>query len=110
MPSAEKFESWLFDEVLPTIHKTGGYVVEDREEEFINLYFPSFSEEVKIAMVQDLRAQNKALKESNATLNKENDLLAEKVLKWADRKFIEASVRKYASSACDGNFGAAWAA
>lgn len=43
-------------------------------------------------------------------LNKENDLLAEKVLKWADRKFIEASVRKYASSACDGNFGAAWVA
>lgn len=25
LPSAEKFESWVFDEVLPTIHKTGSY-------------------------------------------------------------------------------------
>lgn len=27
LPSAEKFESWVFDEVLPTIRKTGSYVV-----------------------------------------------------------------------------------
>ena len=26
LPSAEKFESWVFDEVLPTIRKTGGYI------------------------------------------------------------------------------------
>lgn len=25
LPSAEKFESWVMDEVLPTIRKTGGY-------------------------------------------------------------------------------------
>lgn len=25
LPSAEKFESWVFDEVLPAIRKTGGY-------------------------------------------------------------------------------------
>ena len=25
LPSAEKFESWVFDEVIPTIRKTGGY-------------------------------------------------------------------------------------
>lgn len=25
LPSAEKFESWVMDEVLPTIHKTGSY-------------------------------------------------------------------------------------
>ena len=27
MPSAEKFESWIFDEVLPSIRKTGRYEV-----------------------------------------------------------------------------------
>lgn len=27
LPSAEKFESWVFDEVLPSIRKTGSYVV-----------------------------------------------------------------------------------
>ena len=26
LPSAEKFESWIFDDVLPTIRRTGGYV------------------------------------------------------------------------------------
>jgi prophage antirepressor-like protein len=28
LPSAERFESWVFDEVLPTIRKTGQYKVE----------------------------------------------------------------------------------
>lgn len=28
LPSAEKFERWLFDEVVPTIRKTGGYMTE----------------------------------------------------------------------------------
>lgn len=26
LPTAEKFESWIFDDILPTIRKTGGYV------------------------------------------------------------------------------------
>lgn len=26
MPSAEKFEGWIFDDVLPSIRKTGGYI------------------------------------------------------------------------------------
>lgn len=27
LPGAEKFESWIFDEVLPSIRKTGGYML-----------------------------------------------------------------------------------
>ena len=30
LPSAEKFESWVFDEVLPAIRKTGGYIVGEK--------------------------------------------------------------------------------
>ena len=26
LPEAEKFESWVFDEVIPSIRKTGGYI------------------------------------------------------------------------------------
>ena len=33
LPSAEKFESWVFDEVLPAIRKTGGYHVPQSPEE-----------------------------------------------------------------------------
>ena len=28
LPAAEKFEHWLFDEVVPTIRKTGGYMTD----------------------------------------------------------------------------------
>lgn len=30
LPEAEKFESWVFDEVLPTLRKTGEYKVKDK--------------------------------------------------------------------------------
>lgn len=47
---------------LKQIRATGGTVEEGREEEFIDKYFPSFSEDVKLAMVQDLLKTNKELK------------------------------------------------
>jgi prophage antirepressor-like protein len=33
LPSTERFESWIFDEVLPTIHRTGSYIMEDSEKD-----------------------------------------------------------------------------
>lgn len=33
LPSAERFESWIFDEVLPTIHRTGSYIMEGSEKD-----------------------------------------------------------------------------
>lgn len=50
--------------ILKQIRLTGGTVQVDREEEFIENYFPSFSEDVKKAMVLDLREQNKELKQT----------------------------------------------
>ena len=38
LPSAEKFESWIFDEILPQINHTGGYV--SNEDMFIENYLP----------------------------------------------------------------------
>jgi prophage antirepressor-like protein len=32
LPRAEAFESWIFDEVLPSIRKTGGYIVAKADE------------------------------------------------------------------------------
>lgn len=31
LPSAERFESWIFDEVIPSIRKTGGYIMGQAE-------------------------------------------------------------------------------
>ena len=56
------FRKWITTEVLPTMRKTGAYIMEGREEEMINNYFPSFSDDIKLAMVQDLLKQNKELK------------------------------------------------
>jgi len=106
-PIAKEFKKEV-KKILKQIRLTGGAVIEDREEEFINIYFPSFTDDVKLAMVQDLRSQNKVLKEQTKVLNQENDLLSEKTLLWADRSFINASVRQYAGYACKGNFGEAW--
>ena len=45
LSSAEKFESWIFDDVLPTIRRTGGYV--SNEEMFIENYLPFLDEPYK---------------------------------------------------------------
>ena len=45
LPYAEKFESWIFDDVLPTIRRTGGYV--SNEEMFIENYLPFLDEPYK---------------------------------------------------------------
>lgn len=60
LESADEFESWIFDEILPTIERTGGYIEEGREEEMIERYFPSISDDVKLLMIKDLQ---KAVKE-----------------------------------------------
>lgn len=50
-PQAKAFKKWVTSDVIPTIRKTGAYFQIDREEEAINNYFSSFSEDIKKAMV-----------------------------------------------------------
>lgn len=45
LPTAQMFESWVFDEILPTIRKTGGYVAND--DLFIQTYLPYADESTK---------------------------------------------------------------
>lgn len=52
LPDAEKFESWVFDEVLPTIRKTGGYI--SNEDTFINTYLPNADEQTKLMIRSNL--------------------------------------------------------
>jgi prophage antirepressor-like protein len=47
---------------LKQIRLTGGAVAKNREEDFIDNYFPSFTDSTKLAMVQDLRKQNEQYK------------------------------------------------
>lgn len=84
-------------EYLRNIRKTGGAVDFGKESQFIEHYFQSFSEDVKLAMVTDLRTQNKELKEENQKLQNDNKLLAAEILTWDDRNKMNAGIRKLAA-------------
>ena len=64
LPSAEKFERWVFDDVLPMIRRTGGYV--DNDELFINTYMPTLdgaSRAMFKATLSSLRKANEKIEE-----------------------------------------------
>lgn len=66
-PIAKEFKKEV-KAILKQIRLTGGYVQTDREEEFIDKYFPSFTEDTKLTMIHDLRNQNKQYKEQISQL------------------------------------------
>ena len=65
LPSAERFERWVFDEVLPSIRKHGAYVTKEK------LWEVATSPEALLKLCTDLlaeREKNAALREDNARL------------------------------------------
>ena len=61
LESADEFESWIFDEIMPTIEKTGAYIEEGREQEMVNYYFSSLSSDLQGQIVNELIEKNKEL-------------------------------------------------
>ncbi|MDO5576539.1 MAG: BRO family protein [Fibrobacter sp.] len=57
LPSAEKFETWVFDEVLPSIRKTGSYGNNNLESAF-NLMAKAFDRLTAITESQEKRLSN----------------------------------------------------
>ena len=104
LPSAEKFESWVVDEVLPTIRKTGGYV--NNVDLMVNTYFSDVPDEQK-GIVKGLLVNIEEKQKKIVALTTENDLLTQKNLEWADRPLINSLVRTYASS-IGNDFAKAW--
>ena len=100
-PIAKQFKKEV-KKILKQIRLTGGVVIEDREEEFINNYFVSFSDDVKKAMVLDLRNQMKKYKvelEEKTKIIKqieisENSMLVRDVAKIASKNGIKIGEKK----------------
>lgn len=65
LPSAEKFEAWVCDEVLPSIRKTGGYV--NNDDLFIKTYLPFADEGTRVLFLQTL----KTVREQNEMIQKQ---------------------------------------
>lgn len=72
LPSAEKFESWVFDEVLPAIRKTGGYV--NDTETFVDAYFAGIPEEMKAI----IRVSLDTIKIKDGIIEAQKQTIAEK--------------------------------
>ena len=53
-PKADKFYDWVYDQIQ-LIRRNAGTVIEGREMEFLDNYFPSLQEETKLMMVKDLQ-------------------------------------------------------
>ena len=92
LPSAERFERWVFDEVLPSIRKNGGYI--GNADLMVNTYFSNLPDDQKV-VIKGLLTNIVAVQNENSVLKKENDVLAQENSKWAGKDFINATVRKY---------------
>ena len=98
LPSAEKFERWVFDEILPSIRKHGAYLSPDTMKRVMQ--DPDFI----IGLIEAIKTEQAARKVAEAKV----ELLAAETLTWADRKVLNAIVRRYAARVCGGDFARAW--
>jgi prophage antirepressor-like protein len=98
LPTAEKFESWVFDEVLPTIRKHGAYLTPEALERAMN--DPDFT----IGLLTALKNE----RESRQIAETKVSMLSAEVLTWADRKVLNAIMRKYSSQVYNADFAKGW--
>lgn len=95
---AERFERWLFDEVMPTIRKTGGYVA--NEDLFINTYLPFADENTKAmfrGILEVIRNQNLIIENQKNELEHKKEVisaLTENIDLATKRQIINRIVRK----------------
>ena len=105
LPNAEKFESWVMDEVLPTIRKTGGYV--NNDDVFINTYLPFADEQTKLMFrttLQTVKAQNDLIKKQQEELDYKEDVIIGLVddIDLAEKRQILNRVMRHSHSGyCD---------
>jgi len=83
LPSAEKFERWVFDDVLPTIRKHGAYMTQQKiEEALLNpdvlIQLATTLKEEKMKNLH-LQAENSHLKVSNQIMQPKADYFDELV-------------------------------
>lgn len=76
LPSAEKFEKWVFDEVLPTIRKTGGYI--SNADLMVNTYFGALDGKQKDlikGLFLNIEEQQKMIQEKDEIIEHKEDVI-----------------------------------
>lgn len=109
LEDAEKFQNWIFDDVIPTIRKTGGYV--NNDELFIETYFSQVEESTKamlratLATVREVNEKNRQLEQTVGVQSQQIAELQPKatyydvVLQCEDFISITAIAKDYGKSA-----------
>ena len=76
LKEAEVFEKWLFEEVLPTIRKTGGIVT--NEDIFVNTYLPFADDNTKLMfknVLEVTRKQNEVIAKQQEEITHKEDVI-----------------------------------
>lgn len=78
LPSAEEFESWIFDELLPTIRQTGGYIPtneSDTDQEILAkaVLISQKTIELQKQKINDLEISNSSLTVENTKMQPKAD-------------------------------------
>lgn len=97
LPNAEKFESWVFDTVLPTLRKTGGYI--SNSDLMVNTYFGSLDDNYKMivkGLFSQIENQQRQLEEAKplitfaeTCLKSKDNILMRELAKIANDEGIE---------------------
>lgn len=75
LSGADKFESWIFDEVLPSVRKHGAYMTPDIIDKMITS--PEFGIKL-LTTLKDERDRRKALEVANSALTVDNQIMKPK--------------------------------
>lgn len=97
-PEARQFKRWITHDVIPNIRKHGAYMTNETIEKA--LLNPDTIIRIATALKEE-RQRNQELTDTNAALTMEANT-------WDDRGIINALIRQYGSSRCEGNFVKAW--
>ncbi|MHB9950742.1 phage antirepressor Ant [Clostridium botulinum] len=96
LPSAEKFENWIFDEVLPQIRQTGGYIPTNKDETEEDI----LAKAILIAQ-KTIEKKNRIIEEqkplvsfANKVVTSENSLLVREVAKLASKEGLNIGEKR----------------
>lgn len=94
LPSAERFERWVFEEVLPTIHKHGAYMTPEVIEK--TLLNPDFIIGLATAL-KDEQIKRQQAEHKVDSLETDNKLLTNEIVLLSDRQKTVHAVRLLAN-------------
>ena len=101
LPSADEFELWVFDKVLPTLRKTGGYI--SNADKMADTYLNGYDDETKAALSVLLRSLKRS-QDANIKLQREVDVLTKQTRTYEPRAVVNALVRSFAFYCLDSDF------